>query len=45
MLLHSSSGKKPVILETYSQGKSTLKLNSSPYEKCEYGHSVIGTSN
>ena len=26
------------IPQRYSQGKSTLKLNSSTYEKYEYGH-------
>ena len=30
--------KKPKSVQGYSQGKDTLKLNSSAYEKYEYGH-------
>ena len=29
------------IIEGYSQGKSTLKLNSSDEEKYEYGHLIL----
>ena len=30
--------KKNIDFQGYSQRKSTLKLNSSAYEKYEYGH-------